>query len=247
MSELVQLFFLAVIGSIIALVGGIAFLFNKKWSEALEENSIPFAAGVLITVTLIGLLPEAIELIGERAFPIVLATFFTVYLFEQLVFGIHHHREHQHGKNYTYAVPLVIVGDTIHNFIDGLAIGASFFVTPGLGLVTAISTFLHEIPHEIGDFGILLKAGWRKRDILVVNVVSAAATIVGAFALLLFSENSILIGSLLAVSGGIFLYLGASDFLPQTRETNGKKFGAILPLALGVASMYLTFMVVPHG
>jgi zinc and cadmium transporter len=247
MPNIFHLFLLSLLGSIIALIGGVVFLYKKSWSEFLERHSVPFAAGVLITVALVGLLPEAYEVVGEQTFTIVLATFFAAYLFEHVFFGIHHHAEHQHGRDYQSSVPLVLIGDTIHNFIDGLAIGASFLISPGLGFITALSTFLHEVPHEIGDFGILLKAGWSRAKVLILNVVSASATIVGAFTLLLFSDKQVLIGYLLAVSAGVFLYLGASDFLPNIQEGYQSKLKAVLPLALGVLIMLIVLMAVPHS
>lgn len=247
MSETLNLFFLALLGSIIALLGGVIFLFKESWSKFLSQNSVPFAAGVLITVSILGLLPESVDLLGEGTFIIVLVTFFAAYLFENLFFEVHHHATHEHPRSYKSAVPLVIVGDTIHNFIDGVAIGASFLVNPGLGLITAISTFLHEVPHEIGDFGILLKAAWKKRDIIVINVISASATIVGAFTLFLFPENETLLGTLLAISAGMFLYLGASDFLPHIEKPEGGKVRAILPLVIGVVIMVATLMAIPHS
>jgi zinc and cadmium transporter len=241
-----QLLLLALLGSVIALAGGVVFLYQRDWAHFLERHSVPFAAGVLITVSLVGLLPEAVHMAGESAFLIVLITFFTAYLFEHVFFGIHHHDDHQHGRNYQASIPLVLFGDTIHNFIDGVAIGAAFFAAPGLGLVTALSTFLHEVPHEIGDFGILLKAGWKKGKIVWVNVISASATIVGAFALLFFVHNEGLIGGLLAISSGVFLYLGASDFLPHIEDGYRNKVRAVVPMALGVLIMLISLMLVPH-
>ena len=247
MVNLFHLLLLALLGSVIALVGGVVFLYKKAWSRFLERHSVPFAAGVLITVSLVGLLPEALEIIGTDSLMIVLVTFFGAYLFEHIFFGIHHHGEHRHGRDYKASVPLVLVGDTIHNFIDGVAIGASYLVAPGLGFITALSTFLHEVPHEIGDFGILLKVGWSRTKILTANIISASATVVGAFALLLFSENEPLIGALLAVSAGVFLYLGASDFLPNIAQGYPSKLKAVLPLAIGIAVMLGTLMAVPHA
>lgn len=247
MVNLVHLLALALLGSVIALAGGVVFLYKKTWSRVLEKYSVPFAAGVLITVSLVGLLPEALELIGTDSLTIVLVTFFAAYLFEQIFFGIHHHCDCQHDRDYKASVPLILVGDTIHNFIDGVAIGASYVVAPGLGLITALSTFLHEVPHEIGDFGILLKVGWPRIKILTANIVSASATVVGAFALLLFSGNEPLIGVLLAVSAGVFLYLGASDFLPMSATGKTGKFKAVLPLTIGIAVMLGTLMAVPHS
>lgn len=252
MNDLVQLVLLASIGSFVALAGGVVFLFNKKLSNLLSTNSIPFAAGVLITVALVGLLPEATHLIGEQAFLVVLFSFLMAYLFEHLLFGLHHHDEtckhNHHGEvRHQTSIPFVIFGDSIHNFIDGVAIGAAFLVNPGLGLVTAISTFLHEVPHEIGDFGIMLKNGWSKRKILLVNIFTAALTLVGALLVFYLPIDEYIIGILMAVSAGIFLYLGASDFLPQIEETQISRFAPLFPLILGVFVMLGTLMLVPHS
>ena len=247
MSGFYQLLLLALLGSMVALIGGVVFLFNKSLSKTLAVNSVPFAAGVLITVSVLGLLPEALEMAGEKVFLIVLSSFFGAYFFEKIFFGIHHHEDHQHGKDYKSSVPLVIFGDTIHNLIDGVAIAASYLVSPGLGLVTAISTLLHEVPHEIGDFGILLKAGWRRRNILIVNALSASATIVGASLVYFSSFGDELVGSLLALSAGVFLYLGASDFLPDVEYFSKSKVRAVIPLVIGVIAMVFTLMAVPHG
>lgn len=244
MSANLQLLTLALLGSVIALIGGVVFLFNEKWSKILEKNSVPFAAGVLITVALAGLLPEAHDVAGESVFVYTLLAFFGAYLFENVLFGIHHHEGHGHHHA---SAPLVIVGDTIHNLIDGIAIAASFLVSPGLGLITAVSTFLHEVPHEVGDFGVLLSMGWKKKKIFAVNLFSSLMTVVGAFALLTFQENEVLVGSLMSISAGIFLYLGASDFLPKVIEGTRNKMVAITSLLLGVAIMLVVLSIVPHG
>src|SRR3989338_6200184 len=199
MSGFYQLLLLALLGSMVALIGGIVFLFNKSLSKTLSVNSVPFAAGVLITVSVLGLLPEALEMSGENVFLVVLASFFGAYFFEKVFFGLHHHKEPLHHRDFKSSVPLVIFGDTIHNFIDGVAIAASYLVSPGFGLITAISTLLHEVPHEIGDFGILLRAGWRRKKILIVNGLSASATLLGAFLIYFSSFSDELLGLLLAL------------------------------------------------
>lgn len=245
-NQAIQLLLLALLGSVFALLGGILFLYNKKLSGILKEHSVSFAAGVLVTVSLLGLLPEAVHHIDEQAFWVMTITFLSVFLFEHLFFGIHHHEDEHHVRGKDFPTFFVIVGDTIHNFIDGVAIAVTYFVSPGLGLITAISTFLHEVPHEIGDFGILLKAGWERKKIVVVNVISALMTVAGAFLIYFYSENEVLNGSLMAVSAGIFLYLGASDFLPKIEKEKGNKIKPILPLVLGVIAMMLTLFLVPH-
>jgi zinc transporter ZupT len=116
-------------------------------------------------------------------------------------------------------------------------------------ILTAFSTFLHEVPHEIGDFGVLLKMGWSKTKVVVVNMLSALITVIGSFSVLFFAENQQLIGSLMAVAAGIFLYLGTIDFLPQTMrsETKDKNaFVSLLPLLFGILTMVIALNVIPH-
>lgn len=247
MNSLIQLLSLTFIGSVLGLIGGVVFLFNKKFSKALESNAIPFAAGVLITVSLIGLLPEASEALGSRAYFIVLISFFVTFMFEKVIMELHHHHDHTHHPSIKHSAPLVIVGDTIHNFIDGAAIAASFLVSPGLGLITAFSSFLHEVPHEVGDFGILLSAKWKKRDILKINFLSACASFLGAVVVYFLPLSHEFEGILLAISAGMFLYLGAIDFLPQVVSGKGSKKQRFLPLIVGVVVMIVTVMVIPHA
>lgn len=166
--------------------------------------------------------------------------------FEKIIFEIHHHDGDHHHTNRASAM-LVVVGDTIHNLIDGLTIGASFLVSPAFGLVTAFSTFLHEVPHEVGDFGILLKAKWQKSKIVLVNLCSALATFVGAYTIYFFDISESFIGFMLAISAGIFLYLGAIDFLPQVIEKESTKMKNIIPLVLGSLIMLVIFMLFPHA
>jgi len=238
----------ALLGSVIALFGGVIFLYNRRLSSILEKYSVPFAAGVLVTVSILGLIPEAEHEIGESVYWIVLLSFLGIYIFEHLFFDIHHHGDedgHTHEIK-SSSIGLVIFGDTIHNFIDGVAIGAGFLINPNLGWITAFSTFLHEVPHEIGDFGILLKAGWSKSKILLVNIVSALMTVVGAFTVYLFSHNESLNGILMAISAGVFLYLGASDFLPKIKDQSHSKLKSILPLMLGAGIIMATILLLPH-
>jgi len=248
MSQLVQILGLSLIGSVAGLVGGAIFLFKRDWAEKLCLFAVPFAAGVLLSTSLLHLLPEAVAGIGNDAFLIVLIALLSSFFFEQYFARLHHH-EHQHSSRVKSSVPLVILGDTIHNFIDGVAIASAFLVEPRFGLVVTLATFLHEVPHEVGDFGILMSAGWSRAKTFTVNFLSALATFPGAlmvFYLMRDAEEKI--GLLLAVSAGVFLYLGASDFLPEVGEHRDgvaawKKF---LPLVFGAVVMYLLTLVIPE-
>lgn len=246
MIDLLNIVGLALLGSVLGLIGGIVMLSVKSLTKFLTNYSIAFAAGVLLTVSLLGIIPEASEVIGEEAFLIVFLGFLGAYLFESAFFALHHHEGHQHEAKIKASVGLIIFGDTIHNFIDGIAIAAAYLINPGLGVITAISTFLHEVPHEIGDFGILLKAGWKKGKIIAVNLLSALATILGALAVYFWAPSEALEGKFLAGAAGLFLYLGASDFLPEA-DTNSKRLPAVMVMLFGALVMYLALSAIPHG
>ena len=241
---------LTTIGSLLGLIGGISFLYLNSWSQWLAKYSVPFAAGVLLTVSIMGLIPEAFETLGENAFLIILLSFLGAFLFEHLAFGIHHHDHHGHHHKHARkneSTKLIIIGDTIHNFIDGVTIASAYIISPQLGWVAAFSTLLHEIPHEISDFGILLTMGWKKKHILWVNIFSALATIVGGLFVYFVIRDSNVIGYLLSISAGIFLYLGASDFLPQVEDEDLKNNKFIFTLITGVLVMLMIFKIVPHA
>ncbi len=246
MSDTANILLLAFFGSIVALIGGVIFLVKKSWSSWLSAYSVPFAAGVLLTVSFLGILPEAIHLQGDSALFWTLIAFLTAYLFEHFLFGIHHHENTAQASRYQSAIPLVVIGDTIHNFVDGVTIAAAYLINPGLGVITTVSTFLHEVPHEIGDFGIMLKAGWRRKSILIVNILSASTTLIGALLLLFVIRDSQLNGVLLSVAAGLFIYLGATDFLPHIHEGKISNTKAVISLLLGVIIMLATISLIPH-
>ena len=153
-------------GSVAGLIGGIFLLSQEKLAKVLSIHAIPFAAGVMLAVSLLDILPEAIEESNVRVvLQLVLLVVVVAFLFEQFLLHLHHHEGHV--KTLKTSLPLVISGDTIHNFIDGLAIATAFLVDPKLGFVVAVATFLHELPHEMGDFGLMLAAGWKKPKIIL--------------------------------------------------------------------------------
>jgi zinc and cadmium transporter len=245
MSTFLTLNLLVLFGSLVALAGGVLCLGIKPLRQFLATYASSFAAGVLLTVSLLGLLPEAVHELDEAAFLWVLGAFVATYLFENFLFALHHHEDEAYHSHHTSAVPLIIFGDTIHNFIDGMAIAATYLASPGLGITTALSTFLHEVPHEMSDFGVLLHAGWRRTKIIAVNVLSAMSSFVGAWAVWLTAESLGVVGPLLAVSGGIFLYLAASDFLPKPgKNVSHKK--AVGVMLLGILIMYAALTLIPH-
>lgn len=237
---------LAAVGSVLGLIGGAVFLMHGRLKEVLCKYSVPFAAGILLTVAILDLIPESVVHLGELSFLFILITFLLVFSFEHLFFKVHHHDGHAHDVPLG-SIPLVIAGDTIHNFIDGVSIASAYMVDPAFGVIVAISSFLHEVPHEIGDFGVLLSAGWKKSSVFLVNFLSATTTFLGVIFVYIFAENESMIGILLSVSAGLFLYLGASDFLPGRNDQEKTSIGKVLTVIVAATIMIFVSLVLPHG
>lgn len=241
-NDLLNILGLSFIGSIAGLIGGVLFLLNKKFARILSMFAIPFAAGILLGVSLLHLIPESVEELGHEGYLVTLIAFIFSFLLEEYLVHLHHHEEKEHTLENHASAPLIIIGDSIHNFIDGVTIAASYLTNPSFGVVVTLATFLHETPHEIGDFGVLMSKGFTRAKTLKVNFFSALATFPGALFVYFFAFGSHrLIGVLLAISAGIFLYLGASDFVPEIGE--GKKgllaWKKFLLFILGSLIMYL--------
>ena len=223
MENLLPVLGLATVGSILGLTGGVLMLSRKDWSRVISIHAIPFAAGVMLAVSFLDILPEAVEKSTVKdVFFVVLVVMVAIFLFEQFFLHFHHHSDLHKGHEHmelSRAVPLSIAGDTIHNFLDGVSIAAAYLVSPSLGLVVALATFLHEIPQEMGDFGVMLAAGWKRSRIILVNLMTALSTYLGAVLVLLFASSfQGHLNILLAIAGGLFLYLGASVLLPEVHN-----------------------------
>lgn len=248
------LFGLAFLGSVVGLIGGLLLIINKKWAKIVSTYSIAFAAGVLIAVSLADLLPEAVHQLGETAYLYVLLAFLAGFLLEQWLDHFHHHdhtigdkEPNTPGKRSTL-VPLIVLGDTIHNFIDGVTIAAAYLANPGLGFTVAVSTLLHEIPHEVGDFGIMLHAGYSKVRVVLINFLSALSTFVGVALVLIFSEQAEqLLGVFLAVAAGMFIYIAGTDLLPKVTKSDSNRLAKTIVLFLGVLIMMVVGLIIPHS
>jgi len=218
----------------------VLFLFFKK--ETLSKITmllVSLSAGALIGGAFLHLLPEASEKMEpEKLFFVVLSAFVIFFLIEKLFHWRHCHKENCEIHTFGY---MNLVGDSLHNFIDGLVIASVFLVDFKLGVVTTLAIALHEIPQEIGDFGVLIHAGFNKIKALVLNYLVAATVILGGivgYFAAFYIEGAI--AYLLPIAAGGFIYIAASDLMPEIRkESNVKKsiasFGIFL---LGIAIMF---------
>lgn len=250
-----ELLALTLFASVLSLIGGITFLYTKRLSVFLEKYGVPFAAGTMIVTALVGLLPEAMHALGVTSLVVFTFSFLLLFVIEKLLLQVHHHSHADNAQTkHTLhtAVPIVLIGDTLHNFIDGVAIAVAYAVNPGLAVVTALSTFLHEVPHEIGDFSILLKAGFSKKKVLIINVLSGLASILGVVLVSYISPSEDVMGYLLAITAGMFFYLGVVDFLPQAFDSShhdsfASKLTVVAAVLGGAAVIALSLMAVPHS
>lgn len=244
MASYLDVVFWALVGGVFSLIGGIILILNRKVADKFSHLAAPFAAGALLGAAFFDILPEAIELNpGGSAFRWTVGGIIIFFLLEHYLHWFHHHHEHSGEKNKKPTVPFIIIGDTLHNAIDGVAIGAAFSISLPVGIVTTMAVAAHEIPQEIGDFGILLKSGINRMKVLAINVASALITLVTAvYTFYLGSQENLPLGAILALSAGLFIYIAASDLIPTIHEeAKGRisKFSALL-LILGVLIVGIT-------
>jgi len=217
-----------IVGSAISLTGGALLLRFKKRREAAILLTMPFGAGALLAAAFLDLLPESIELADPLAMLMYcLAGFMFFFILERCASWFHHHHEHQEEAKTVQQRRLIMFGDLVHNAIDGLAIGAAFLVSIPTGVITTLAVSAHEIPKELGTFAILLSKGWKGTTVLLANIATAIATIVFAVgAYLLGHDVEAFVAPVLALTAGFFIYVAASDIVPDIHE-QPRKIGTI--------------------
>lgn len=222
-----------VAGSALSLVGGATIFLAKKKRSGAIAIALPFGAGALLAAAFLDLLPESFKMGDAEALLVwALVGFLAFFLMERSASWFHHHHEHMLGvKNKSQAV-MVMIGDLLHNAIDGIAIGAAFLVNPASGFITTLAVSAHEIPKELGTFGILLSRGWKDKKVMLANIATAVGTLIAAsVTFLLGSVVHMPVAELLALTSGFFIYVAASDIIPDIHE-QPKKIGTLQALIL---------------
>lgn len=229
---LFQIILLTLLGSVFSLFGGLILLLKKTWNKGFSLILTSFAAGVLLATAFLDLFPEGIEHMKEAGggdvFLPALLGIILFFLLERTFVWFHHHHEAHDTKP---TVWMITLGDGLHNFIDGVAIAATFMINPAIGVTTAFAVAAHEIPQEIADFSVLLSKGLTKKKAIVFNVGSALTALVGATGMYFFSEQlTAQLGTIVAFTAGMFVYIALSDLIPELHHTDSKK--DILPQAI---------------
>jgi len=231
--------------SLISLIGVLTFSLREAQIRKILLFLVSFAAGALLGDTFIHLLPEIIE---EQGFTLlvsiyILSGILAFFVLEKFVHWRHCHiptsSHHQHPLGY-----MNLIGDGFHNLLDGMIVAGSYMVSIPLGIATTVAVILHEIPQEMGDFGILLHAGFSKAKALFFNFLSASISIIGAIVVLAFGARiEILSSFLVSFTAGGFLYIASADLIPELHKESAPsksliQFACIL-LGMGVMVLLL--------
>jgi zinc and cadmium transporter len=228
--------------SLVSLVGVLFLAINNKILEKILLLLVGFSAGALMGDAFIHLIPEGLETVKADTF--FLCVLGGIVLFLCLERFIHWRHCHQLGGNcegHVFAYTNLI-GDALHNFIDGLVIAASFSISIELGVATFLAVLFHEIPQEISDFGVLLYSGLSKKKAILFNFLSALLAVLGCLiGIFLFQQNQNISGWLIGLTAGGFIYISASDLVPEMHKKSKGGLG-LWPFTfffIGLGFMYL--------
>lgn len=257
MSTLAVILIATAAGSVLSLLlaAALAFSARPSWIPVL----VSYAIGALLGASLLEVLPEAVEMGGDikTVGQAVLGGILMFFLLEKLVLWRHCHDEvceahgsQGHGHDHGRSGAMIMVGDTFHNFVDGIIIAGAFIADFRLGVVTTMAIIAHEIPQEIGDFLILLHSGYTRSRALLLNFLSGVATLVGA--LIGYYALSMLQGwtpVLLGLAGASMLYVAMSDLIPglHKRAEIGATLQQLALIGLGIGSVALIGYFLDHG
>ena len=206
-----------------SLVGILTLGLNNDRLKSILFYLISFSAGALLGDVFIHVIPEIAEIgFGAREGLYFIVGILIFFVLERFILWHHSHDDHE--EKIHSVVYLTMVGDSLHNFIDGMVIAASFLVNPVLGVASTLAVIFHEIRQEIGQYAILIHGGWSKGKALWYNFLSALTSVLGAVVVLVFAQN--LEGPpvfLLAFAGASFIYIAMSDLIPELHKEVGLK------------------------
>jgi zinc and cadmium transporter len=234
-----------VLMSAIAMVGSVTLVLKPATLDRLLLPLVAFAAGSLIGGAFFHMIPAAVIEIGDilNVGVLVVAGFTVFFLLEQLLHWHHCHRASSDCKQpLTY---LILIGDGLHNFLGGLAIAGTFLIDIRLGITSWLAAAAHEVPQELGDFGVLVHGGWSKRRALLFNVFSGLTFLLGGLVTYVLSFQMD-ISWLIPFAAGNFLYIGASDLVPEVNKHHDLGANAVhlLAFVLGLALLLFAKMTI---
>jgi len=237
MIELVLILLSTLLVSLISLVGIFFITMKEQAFKRILLLLVSFASGTMLGAAFLHLIPESLSTYSETSFVAILVGILAFFLLEKSLWRHCHERE---CPIHTFAY-LNLLGDSVHNFIDGVVIAASFVASITLGLTTTLAVIAHEIPQEIGDFGIIVYGGFSKAKALLYNFLTAIIAIFGATLMYLFSPFFPSLAYLLAFAAGGFIYVATTDIIPELHKEQGlsKSVAQFVLLSFGMALMWI--------
>ncbi len=217
------------------LLGGY-FVVYRQWPRKYLQYFLALGAGYMLAVSLVEVIPESLKLAGENALLYVLGGFFLVHVFEHILAQHFHFGEETHAEevSHHHVRATVILGLAIHTFFDGVAIGAGFLVSTWLGLVLFFAVFLHKLPEGFTVASMVLASGQSKKSAVRAAGLLGLATLVGV---LLTTQLQTQLKYALPISGGVTLYVAATDLLPEVNREPGWRMAFLV--SLGIASLLI--------
>ena len=254
MSLLTWIVLFCLLGGVLSVLAAALFLVLRETQRnSLLPHLVSFATGTLLGAAFLGLLPHALALAGDSdVHTIPLAVLFGLlgfFVLEKLVIWRHCHEDHceVHGSepaDHSQSTgTLILIGDGLHNFLDGILIAGAFLTDLPLGIVTSLAVVAHEIPQEVGDFAVLLHSGYTRKRAFFFNVVSSLTTVIGGvLAWYALQDVQHLLPYILAVAASSFIYIAVADLIPtlHQRIEGRATIQQVVLIAIGVLLIYTT-------
>jgi zinc and cadmium transporter len=245
-----------IVVSIVSLVGIFTLFLKEKFLMRFTHLLVSLAIGALLGDAFIHLIPESFAEFDPRKTGLaIILGMLVFFVFEK---GLHWHHSHfattkelekeelplmlPHGDHKHPLATMILISDSAHNFLDGIIIGASYLVSIEVGIATTLAVVLHEIPQEIGDFGILIHAGYTRTRALLMNFISALAAVLGAvIALALHEIAEVAMLWIVPVAAGGFIYIASADLIPELHKIKRLQSSVLqlIMIIVGVTSMFL--------
>lgn len=225
--------------SLISLIGILFLNISTIKLKKIILFLVSVSTGTLLGDTFIHILPESIETVGNNNI-VWFGVLFGIILFFSLEKIIQW--KHNHQSDFSSLGVMNLVGDGVHNLIDGMIISGSFLIDVNLGIITTIAVISHEIPQEIGDFGVLIHSGIKPKRAIFFNFISGILSIIGAIITILINEHfQNFIDFILPITAGGFIYIASSDLIPELKKEYklSKTIKQLIGIFIGISSMIL--------
>ncbi|MCX6791979.1 MAG: ZIP family metal transporter [Candidatus Gottesmanbacteria bacterium] len=229
--------------SLLSLLGAVFIVLQRKILDSITTYLLAFSSGILLGTTFYDLIPEGYNALQGNIYTWVIVGLVAFFILEKFIHWHSHVEEMEGGiPSKKHVAYLTLIGDGVHNFLDGAIIGVTFLTSVPLGVATTIAVIAHEIPHELGDFFLLIYGGFNNKKALWYNFLSALTAVVGTVVIFVFSKDVLVVSPyLIGFAAGNFLYIAASDLIPELHEKRNVNISIMqtIFLIIGIVLMWI--------